>query len=157
MPEFQLNADRYGKHAYYKLDDFAKGYVEAMFFTNGDTGDDNENLLNDLGVEKLTREAVKNIAEDCDKFMGTIMPDGCFVRQWIDRAQALEPGSVEFKYARESLDDRRCGHLFWYARQGHGVSWRDDGSADCLAGLQEASRKFGEAYPEVARGWIYHR
>lgn len=163
MPEFHLNippqhtVPNARNHPYFALSDFAKGYVEAMFFTNGDTGDDNEDILNDLGVEKLTAKAVKAIAADCDRFLGTIMPDGCFVRQWLDRAQALEPGSPEFKYAREALDDRRCGHLFWYARQGHGVAWTDDGNAEYLHGLQEACRKFGEAYPEVSRGWIHYR
>lgn len=156
MPEFILN-DTNASRAYAKLSEFAFGYIEAMFFTNGDCGDDNEHLLNELGTVRLTRDAIRNIASDCDKFLGTIMPDGCFAHQWIDRAQALEPGSPEFRYAKESLDDRRCGHLFWYTRQGHGVSWNDDGSADCLDGLQEASRKFGEAYVEVSRGWIYHR
>lgn len=156
MPEFILNDTNTGD-AYGKLSEFAKGYVEAMFFTNGDTGDDNENRLNELGTVRLTNDAIKNIARDCDKFLGAIMPDGCFAQQWIDRAKALEPGSPEFRYAKEALDDRRCGHLFWYARQGHGVSWDDDGSADCLVGLQEASRKFREANVYAVRGWIYHR
>lgn len=150
MPEFQLNADRYGKHAYYKLSTFAKGYVEAMFFTNGDTGEDDEFLLNHLGVEKLTREAVKDIAKDCDAFLGTIMPDGCFVRQWLDRAGEATDGAY---------DDERAGHDFWFTRQGHGVGYwdRKELEGELGEGLAEAARKFGEAYPEVSRGWIYHR
>jgi hypothetical protein len=149
MPEFQLNADRHGKHAYYKLSTFAKGYVEAMFFTNGDTGDDNESLLNDLGVERLTREAVKAIAKDCDAFLSTIMPDGCFVQQWINRAADETNGGY---------DDERAGNDFWYTRQGHGVGYwcRDELKGDLGQGLADAARKFGEAYCSVARGWIYH-
>ena len=150
MPEFQLNADRHGKHAYYKLNDFAKGYVEAMFFTNGDTGDDNESLLNDLGVEKLTRKAVKDIKEDCDRFLCSVMPDGTTVRQWLDRASEATDGAY---------GDDRAGNDFWYTRQGHGVGYwcRDELEGELGDGLAAAARAFGEAYPEVSRGWIYHR
>lgn len=140
MPEFQLNADRYGKHAYYKLSDFAKGYVEAMFFTNGDTGYDNESLLNDLGVEKLTREAVKNIARDCAAFQNA-------------NAQNLELMIGN----DDGYDEARAGNDFWFSRQGHGVGYSDRDLGEPGEALQDAARQFGEAYPEVARGWIYHR
>lgn len=154
MPQFQLNAARYGKHPFYALNDFAKGYVEAMFFTNGDTGDtgdtgdDHEDLLNDLGVEKLTREAVKDIAADCDKFIGTIMPDGRFCRQWLDEIG----GQCDY-------NDNRAGHDFWFTRQGHGVGYwdRDELHEEQKDALSNLARSFGEAYPKVALGWIYHR
>src|SRR5690349_16530994 len=124
MPEFQLNADRYGKHAYYKLSTFAKGYVEAMFFTNGDTGSEDEWLLNNLGVERLTRDAVKDIAKDCEAFLGTIMPDGCFAQQWIDRA-----------YHDHNYSEEQAGHDFWFSRQGHGVGFWDRGLGEIGVGL----------------------
>lgn len=150
MPEFELNADRFGSHPFYKLSDFAEGYVEAMFFTNGDTGDDRENLLNDLGTEKLTRDAVKDIAKDCDAFLSHIMPDGCFVQQWLDRA-ADETG-----YAID-----QAGRDFWFTRQGHGVGfWARNAKElppDIAGGLSDVARKFGEAYVEVYRNWISHR
>ena len=138
MPQFQLNADRYGSHPYYALSNFAKGYVEAMFFTNGDTGnEENENQLNDMGVERLTREAVKDIAKDCDAFLGTLMPDGCFVRQWLDRA--------------ENYSDDRAGNDFWFTRQGHGVGFwdRKELEGELQEGLCDVARKFGEAYVDV--------
>lgn len=148
MPEFQLNADRHGKHAYYKLSTFAQGYVEAMFFTNGDTGDDNEFLLNELGVEKLTREAVKDIAADCDAFLSKIMPDGRFCRQWLDEIAG-----------QAAYDDERAGHDFWFTRQGHGVGYwdREELHEEQKLALSDLAHSFGEAYCEVARGWIYHR
>lgn len=43
MPEFCLNESARTAHPFYALSDFAKGYVEAMFFTNGDTGDERDN------------------------------------------------------------------------------------------------------------------
>lgn len=150
MPQFELNADRYGSHPYYKLSAFAKGYVEAMFFTNGDTGDDDEFKLNHLGVERLTREAVKDIAADCDAFLGGIMPDGCFVRQWIDRASLVSEGRY---------DDGRAGNDFWFTRQGHGVGYQDREEIEGALGegLAGAARNFGEAYCEIYWNWIYHR
>lgn len=158
MPEFILNTPprRTPPHAYYGLSEFAQGYVEAMFFTNGDCGSEDEDLLNDMGVERLTKASVKAIKHDCDKFLGTIMPDGCFARQWIDRL-ADQPG----RYGDGVPDDRRAGHMFWYARQGHGVAWTDDFSSneplhDIADGLQDASRAFGECHNVGAyRGWIH--
>lgn len=156
MPEFHLNKPR-ESHAFYRLDEFARGYIEAMFFTNGDTGDERENLLNDLGVERLTRASVDTIRDDCSRFLGVIMPDGCFARQWIDRLIAAGPG----KYGDGVSDDRRAGHMFWYARQGHGVGWMDDYAASnspsksVAEGLQQVSREFGESYVETWCGWIH--
>lgn len=148
MPQFQLNAARYGKHPFYALDDFAKGYAEAMFFTNGDTGDDREDLLNELGVEKLTREAVKDIAADCTRFINSIMPDGRSCREWLDEIAG-----------QSDYDDARAGHDFWFTRQGHGVGFwdRDELHEEQNGALSNLARSFGEAYPKVSGGRIYHR
>ena len=160
MPEFLINDDTRAGHPYDALSEFDKGYVEAMFFTNGDTGDDRENYLNELGVERLTKASVAEIAADCAKFLATVMPDGATARDWINRL--IEVGGA--RYGDGVTDDRRAGHMFWYARQGHGVAWTDDYSpggdetARTLAeGLQKACRKFGECYVETWRGWIHVR
>lgn len=145
MPEFIIN-DCAAPRAYYALSDFAKGYVEAMFFTNGDCGDDDEFILNRLGVERLTRQAIVDIAADCDKFLGTILSDGCFVQQWIMRA------CEEHSYTED-----RAGNDFWYTRQGHGVGYWDRDLGEIGDTLADAARQFGEATVEQYRGWIYHR
>lgn len=166
MPEFHLNTlgvgstNGFGKvHPWYDLDELTRGYIEALFFTNGDTGDEREDLLNDLGVKRLTRASIATIKARVDRFTGTLMPDGCFARQWIDRLIEGEPGRC-----REGIrDDRRAGHMIWYATQGHGVAWTDDYSPSgapeeaVAEGLQTMSRAFGEAYVEVWRGWIHVR
>lgn len=144
MPEFQLNTPPRRAHPFYALDDFARGYVEAMFFTNGDCGSEDEFLLNRLGVERLTRASVKKIKRDCDAFLGRIMPDGCFVRQWLDRL--------------EDYDDAQAGRDFWFSRQGHGVGYwyrdalRRDGIGDALHAAAKQSR---ECYVDAWRGWIH--
>lgn len=138
MPQFILNGPS-------DDDDFVAGYIEAMFFTNGDTGDERENLLNDLGTERLTRAARKSITADCRAFLSQIMPDGCFARQWLDRA--------------EDYDDEQAGQDFWFTRQHHGAGFwdRDELPKDLRDGLTAAAKAQGEASCETHRGWIYHR
>lgn len=152
MTQFILNDSARAGHPFYNLSDFAKGYVEAMFFTNCDNGDDGVSA-NHLGIERLTRASVKAIKRDCDAFLSHIMPDGCTARHWIDKLSALDSP----RYGNGCSDDRRAGHFFWYARQGHGVSWTDDYASDIADGLIAASQLFGECYPEISRGWIYYR
>lgn len=134
-------------HGYNDLDEFAQGYVEAMFFTNGDTGDDREDRLNEMGVARLTRESIASIAADCEAFQTANAAA-------IEAAKALEPGGEGFTYGRDELDDSRLGNLFWFARQGHGVSFEDNGDAQCLSDLQEAAQATGESYVEAWGGWI---
>lgn len=143
MPEFQLNGA-------VPSDDFAAGYIEAMFFTNCDCGDEREDLANQLGTGRLTLASRAAIARDCERFQRDH-------EALLTEAYALEPGSEAYRYAREQLDPRRAGQLFWFARQGHGVTWSDNGDAPCLEALQEVSRAMGESYPEIYRGWIHVR
>lgn len=151
------------------LDSFARGYVEAMFFTNGDIGDDKENRLDSLGMERLTKASVAAIANDCAAFLRHIMPDGCTVRQWLDRI--------------DDYSDEQAGRDFWFTRQGHGVGFWDretlnidlfasiDGNGwqlrndeieqgPCMGQfgelLSKAANSFGEKYVYVQRGWIYY-
>lgn len=150
MPQFTLNTPprRTPPHAFCALDDFAKGYVEAMFFTNGDTGEDDENLLNDLGVDRLTKASVAKIKRDCDAFLTSFGHDGCFIRQWLDRANAAT-----------GYDDEQAGRDFWFTRQGHGVGFwsRDEETLPGAIGevLDEIAKGFGETYVSVSRGWVH--
>lgn len=146
MPEFQLNYSR-RKHPYNRLGTFAQGYVEAMFFTNGDTGDERENLLNELGTARLTAKAVASIDADCEKFLALSM--GAFtVREWLDDETSLR-----------DYDEAQAGRDFWFTRQGHGVGFWDREQLTKEDGdkLSDLARKFGEAYVETWRGWIHHR
>jgi hypothetical protein len=185
MPEFQLNRPARRAHPFYSLDTFARGYVEAMFFTNCDTGnEEREDHANELGVERLTRASVAAIKRDCLAFLSHIMPDGCTARQWLDRV--------------DSYDDAQAGRDFWLTRQGHGAGFwdRDSLDVDLYAptpgdgdpshdvaeivaggwivaddsagkwegaaavgnirdGLSDAARLAGESYVSIYRGWIH--
>lgn len=160
MPEFILNtpptpdefmrAVAYGYlkpvkkrkiHPYWILGDFAQGYVEAMFFTNCDTGDAREDHANELGVGRLTRTSVAAIERDCDNFQG--------------HAEAAI--AAVLRHGKRDLAD--MGRDFWFTRQGHGVGFWE-GEARGYPGstgevLTHEAKRFGEAYPEIHRGWIY--
>jgi hypothetical protein len=137
MPEFQLNKPR--KPFAWHFDAFAEGYLEAMFFTNGDSGDDDEMHLNSLGTQRLTRASVLKILRDCAAFQKG-------ARELLDEA-----------YQRD-YDETQAGRDFWFTRQGHGVGFwdRTELDADDLGRkLSSEARKFGEIYAFAQRGWIY--
>ncbi len=168
MPEFILNTPGRStpprkSHPFYDLSTFAKGYVEAMFFTNGDTGDEREYLLNEWGVEKLTRLSVAKIADDCEAF----------------EKSAAE--LLALAYSTDEYDDEQAGRDFWFSRQGHGVGFWDrkplerkvipgaDGLrfvAEVITAteprdlgdlLHAAAKKFGECDVQAYRGWVHVR
>lgn len=143
MAEFELNMNARKGHAWHALDDFAKGYVEAMFFTNGDTGDSNEWRLNEMGVDRLTRASVETIAHDCAKFVeeaGELL------------TEVLDNGRIR------GYDEASAGRDFWYARQGHGTGFRDREEIDPAQAevLAIQADGFGEAYVSVWWGWIHY-
>lgn len=133
MPAFQLNINVNRYQSWFDLDEFTHGYVEAMFFTNGDTGDDDESLLNDLGVSAITVESMASIKTDCAKFVSEA---ATYLEAAIDRGYTLE----------------QAGRDFWFTRQRHGVGFWDreelDGDEtkiDLGEKLTELAHKFGEA------------
>jgi hypothetical protein len=140
MPAFILNKTGNAAASYYDLDDFSKSYIEALFFTNGDTGDDDENALNDLGVEALTPESIANIAKDCAEFQ--------------EAAKDLLSEAYDAGYSIE-----QAGADFWFTRQGHGVGfWDREALEEGELGekLSNVARKFRESYAYIGDdGAIY--
>lgn len=142
MPEFILNTPCRKVHPFHALNEFARGYVEAMFFTNCDSGDDRENRANDMGVERLTYASIDSIAKDCARF------------------ELIAGAALARAYAREGYDAERAGRDFWFTRQGHGVGYwsRDELESEGLGDDLSASVKagFGEVWPYFAQGWIHY-
>ena len=141
MPPFVLNRPQWWpKDAPVDEDlrDFAHAYIEAMFFTNGDDGDDDEFSLSRLGAERLTKGAKLKIISDCDKFLCRMARD----------VIAASPGDFE-----------QAGHDFWFTRQGHGVGFwsRDDDVWPEAARdyLDARAMGFGETRAYRQNGWIY--
>lgn len=146
MPEFYLDVDA-DQARWSRLDSFTQGYVQALFFTemeHGTTSDDwnpetQSSLPGDVTFADLSQTAYATISADCTAFQekyATI----------LDMARELVPGDTGLTYAREALDDTRLGQLFWYARNGHGVAFTDDGDADCLKSLQQAAQACSGLY-----------
>ena len=131
MPEFQLDyGGRAAYEAYKKLDLFTQGYIEALFFTNTGSADDED--LENAAFSDLAPSSLKDIVEDCKLFQ-------------------MMPLYQQAKQAGAFTDDQ-AGRDFWYTRNGHGVGFWDrseiyGGFADHLS---EAAEKAGEKY--VSRG-----
>ncbi len=141
MPQFILN-DHPAPRAYDELSTFAKSYVEAMFFTNCDTGEDDEDKANRLGVSRLTTRSLQRIAADCAQFQTIAAPI---------IARVLEHGQ---------RDEEGIAHDLWFTRQGHGVGFWEgesrgypDDTGDTLSTL---AKGMGEVYPCFAYGWIHY-
>jgi len=129
MTQFKLNVNVDSSSPFHDLDAFTQGYIEAMFFTNGDTGDENEDLLNELGVAAITPESMKSIVRDCERFK--------------KEAAALLEEATGRGYSARFL-----GIDFWQTRQGYIVElWfeevlYEDGLSEKLTDI---ARKFGAA------------
>ena len=142
MPEFQLNGGPLKfSNSDATLTAIVNGYVEAMFFTNGDTGDEDEYSLNRLGVDRLTLKARDKIYSDCAAFH-----KAC--------EYALE---AAFAY---DYEPEQAGRDFWFTRQGHGTGFWDRDALNVLSepdrdSLSDYAHKAGERYVYTNHGWIY--
>lgn len=160
MPEFILDhGSKESARKFASLDSFTQGYIEAMFFTDSEPGtvrpdedsaaddpnvwnpDKHSSLPGDVTLADLAPEALARIVADCAAFQKAN-------ETLLAEASELVPGSEGLQYGRDVLDDGRLGQLFWYARNGHGVSFLDDGDAPCLRALQDACG-FGTAFSTV--------
>ena len=170
MPEFILDhGSPEGARAFNALDSFTQGYIEALFFTDEERlceeseGDHEMPSVaidlktmesrfvggNSVSFADLAPEALTRIVVDCAAFQvanAALLSD----------ALELVPGDEGLRYAREALDDRRLGMLFWYARNGHGVAFTDDGDAPCLEALQRAGRACSEVDTYLGDDGLIH-
>lgn len=140
MPEFYLDFNDDAAR-WHRLDSFTQGYVQALFFTemeHGTTSDDwnpetQSSLPGDVTFADLSHTALATLVADCAAFQEKYATA-------LDMARELVPGTAGLRYTKTALDDTRLGQLFWYARNGHGVAFTDDGNAECLKGLQQAGQ-----------------
>lgn len=101
--------------AFRDLDAFTQGYIEALFFTEGEPGTDRDSwnpetdssLPGDVGFADLAPEALQSIAADCLKFQTGA--------EW----QAFKAADVP------DYDDEQGGRDLWFTRNGHGVGFCD--------------------------------
>lgn len=130
--------------------EFATAYVEALFFTNGDSGDDDDFSLNALGAERLTRESKFTILEDCGDFLNTTLTAEEGGTRDVRDTIAKEPGGFG-----------QAGHDFRFTRQGHGTGFWARGAdvwgAHAREQLTASAAKFRETQVfRTAHGWIVY-
>ena len=127
MPEFQMPlGDKIDD--FNSLDPFVQGYIEAMFFTNTGTADDED--LEDVSFADLSPCAVDTIKSEC--------------KYWVMKHAQL----LAAAYKREGCDEDAAGRDYWYTRNGHGVGYWDrealdaDGLGDKLADAARYSERY---------------
>lgn len=139
MPEFILDrGTAESARTFTSLDDFTKGYIEALFFT--ETSEE----LEDASFADLAPSALAEIMADCAAF------------------QSKAADLLNLAYERD-YDATQAGRDFWFTRNGHGVGFWDrkpleeDGLGDRLSKLcgwrtewQEVNPCFGDD------GLVYH-
>lgn len=151
MPEFEMAGKE--EPAFRALDEFTQAYVEAMFFTDTETGsvqeptDDFERRWNpetdsslpgDVGFYDLAPESLADIVRECARFQET--------------HEALLAEAYELSADGRPYTPERAGHDFWLTRNGHGAGFWDrqfEGDSDIgdrlskVCGWQTA---FGEVW-----------
>lgn len=85
------------------LDAFTQGYIEAMFFTNG------EEIPEEKAFGNLAPETLRGIIEDCTDFQ---VRAGPFI------ALAIKVNEY---------DQAQAGRDYWFTRNGHGCGFWDRG------------------------------
>lgn len=124
MPEFILDhGSAEAAKQFSELDAFTQGYIEAMFFTNTGTGDDEE--LEHATVADLAPETWAKINADCIAF--NLQADA-----WL-----------RFAYGKPNYGAAQAGRDFWFTRCGHGVGFWDRGLGGIGEELSDIARKFG--------------
>ena len=125
MPEFILDhGSEEGSYWLSGLDEFACGYVEAMFFTS--TGYAENGDLEHASVAELSEMARRKIIADCKAF------------------QEKHAEDLAIAYGIDDYDSEKAGRDFWYTRNGHGVGYWDRDLNEVGDKLTDAAHAFGE-------------
>jgi len=131
MPQFQrpFTGQDDGR-AFQDLDAFTQGYVEAMFFTETGTGDDED--LEYATFADLAPETLEKIKADCAAFQVQHGP--------------LLTRAYDMGFAQGHYDDERAGNDFWYSRNGHGTGFWDRHLNSLGDDLHRYAGSFGHVY-----------
>jgi hypothetical protein len=121
MPEYRIpmNSFESGRR-WDELNDFTRGYIEAVFFTNASCADDGD--LEGAGFFELSPAALEAIQEECAEWQGA-------------NSELLRQACEQPDY-----DMERAGNDYWYTRNGHGTGFWDRGLGDIGEALSKAAR-----------------
>lgn len=114
------------------IETIARHYAVAALWSS--TGDDDEPLDQNHGIEDIAPETLEAMREDCKAF--------------AESAAAL----IE----ETGLSEEQVGHDFWLTRNGHGAGFWDRGLGDAGDQLAKLCKGFGEVWLYVGDdGLIY--
>lgn len=122
------------------VEDFVRGYIEAMLFTTHDDSNDagGEPMKQNYTIDDIDPVAMDRIENDCRSFLHSAGP-------WItpERYKGAMVGSLE----------AHAGHDFWLTRAGHGAGFWDgdwEGESEGFDGpLTKRAKAFGNVDPYV--------
>lgn len=142
MPQFQMEGAL--EPAFLALDDFTRGYIEALFFTETEPGttsathdpETQSSLPGDYGFENLAPETLERIIKDCAEFQHKNSG-------WLRHAY-LPGGGHDGEYAAI-----QAGRDFWFTRNGHGVGYRDRKELN-----EDVGRKLTRGAKECGEVWV---
>ena len=105
MPEFILDmGSSEGAKQFSELDSFTRGYIEAAFFTETGTRDDEE--LEDATFSDVAPDSLAAVIQDC--------------ADW----HAANSELLDLAYSRD-YSPEQAGRDYWFTRNGHGVGFWD--------------------------------
>lgn len=125
MPEFILDLGSSESAAQFrKLDSFTQGYIEAMFFTDGEQLC--EESGRDMPAVAINRETLESRFVDGDSpGFADLAPQA--LQACILDCQTFQSQHVQLltrAYTRD-YDAEQAGRDFWFTRNGHGVGYWD--------------------------------
>lgn len=130
MPKFVLDmGSPEGARQFAALDEFTQGYIEAMFWTETGTGDDEQ--LEHASFAELDQDALAAIIADCEEF------------QYENRAdldEAFDNGRIK------GYDAKAAGRDFWLTRNRHGAGFWDRGLGGVGNTLSDAAKGYSTRY-----------
>lgn len=135
MPQFIMTDNNVP--AFLALDEFTRGYIEALFFTETEPGTTREDhnperdsaLPGDVGFADIAPTTLQLIIADCAEF------------------QAAKSLLLNKAYERD-YSPMQAGRDFWFTRNGHGVGYWDrkelEGPDTLHALLTDAAKERGQ-------------
>lgn len=126
MPEFVLNT-AVSSSAYDALDDFAKGFIEAAFFTEICHG--NEFTMSKWWNKKTQHAVSEGQADGClpsDCGVAQLHPDAiATIAKFCSAFQVKAAKLLQQAYERDDYDESQAGRDLWFTYNGHGVGYWD--------------------------------
>jgi len=118
------------------LSEYIATMLQDLQYTEMDEACTEEREERDTGtIWDLEESTYQSCKQTCEKFWSENQAD-------IQAALALWPGEEGLRYASTGFDEDRIGSRFYLLQVGHGVSFTDDGDAECLVNLNNATRAF---------------